>query len=107
MSCYCDYDQPDFYKRVWRKASKEHRCCECGYTIKKGETYEYVSGKWDGSLGSYKTCERCVDLRASLGDCYEHRGLFEDYGEQIAYVVDDQIEQVQKVLDMHRSYKSS
>lgn len=104
MSCYCDYDPPEFYKQVWKKANKEHKCCECGYTIKKGEVYEHVSGKWEGDVGSFKTCERCVDLRDSLGDCYEHRGLFEDYGEQMDYVVDDQIEQVQKVLDKHRNY---
>jgi hypothetical protein len=102
----CDYeDRPDFYKQVWKKANKEHRCCECGYTVKKGEVYEHVTSMYDGSISTFKTYERCVDLRDSLGDCYQHRGLFEDYSKQLEYRVLDNREQVQKVLDLHRSYK--
>jgi hypothetical protein len=61
--CYCDNDPPSVMRKEQRKAKKEHRCCECGRTIRSGETYEYVWGVWDGSAGTYKTCSHCVALR--------------------------------------------
>lgn len=61
--CYCDYDPPSVMHEERRKAKKEHRCCECGRTIRSGETYEHVWGVWDGSAGTYKTCGLCLALR--------------------------------------------
>lgn len=61
--CYCDYEPPDFCHVEVRAARKEHRCCECSGHIMKGEKYEYVRGKWEGSLMTFKTCERCHDIR--------------------------------------------
>ena len=66
MSCYCDYDPPEFVSTDTRTARKQHKCCECGHEIKPGEKYEHVAGKWDGRLGTFDTCEKCVDLRDSL-----------------------------------------
>jgi hypothetical protein len=45
------------------KARKDHKCCECGDIIKKGDIYEYVSGKWEGEFDTYKTCMICSRIR--------------------------------------------
>lgn len=63
MDCYCDYDPPQFYSVTKPKARKQHRCEECGVAILPGELYERVSGKWDGYVDTFSTCERCHDLR--------------------------------------------
>jgi hypothetical protein len=60
--CVCDYDSPDFYHRSMRTARKAHRCEECAEEIRPGDRYEYVAGKWNGDLDTFKTCERCADL---------------------------------------------
>lgn len=71
--CACFYVEadihPDFYNEKIRRARKEHTCCECGCTIVVGDSYEYVSGKWDGYVSTYKTCPVCVELRAKFM-CY-------------------------------------
>ena len=82
----CDYDAdpPEFINVVFRKAAKAHKCCECLREIRAGETYEYISGKWDGCLSTFKTCERCSDLRDSLlalGFCPPLMELWEVYKE--------------------------
>lgn len=65
MSCVAESgeNQPEFFTSLIRKAKKEHVCGECKSVIKKGERYEYASGKWDGEIDSYKTCLSCVDVR--------------------------------------------
>lgn len=67
-SCVCsvDYDAAQVYNEKTVKARKEHKCCECGETIQRGESYEYVSGLWDGSWDHYRTCEMCVRIRDDL-----------------------------------------
>jgi len=67
--CYPDH-YPDFYKETWRTANTSHRCCECEATIQPRETYQYISGKWDGSVLTFKTCEKCADLRESLQESW-------------------------------------
>lgn len=62
-ACYCDCEQPEFWTQNVRRARKSHRCCECGSDIKPGEQYEAYSGKWDGYVTSYSTCERCLAFR--------------------------------------------
>ena len=83
MSCYCDYDSPEFISTDTRTARKQHKCCECGHVIGPGEKYEHVGGKWDGRFDTFDTCEMCVDLRDSLaaqnGGCFQYRGLNEYY----------------------------
>lgn len=41
------------------KARKEHRCGECGRTIKRGETYCKVFGVQDGDPFAGKWCAHC------------------------------------------------
>lgn len=67
-SCICsfDYDPASVYHEKIRKARKEHICCECRETIKPGEKYEHVSGCWDGSWSTYKTCLVCLNIRKDL-----------------------------------------
>ena len=60
---YCDWDNPEAYKVLYRKARKEHVCCECLRSIKKGERYQYISGVWEGGPASYKTCRQCAAIR--------------------------------------------
>jgi len=52
---------------TYPKARKDHRCCECRQTIKKGEEYERFSGLWeDGGWGVFKTCLPCSRMRDDL-----------------------------------------
>ena len=70
--CPCiDYDldfdaQPRLYRKVRRRAARTHRCCECGEAIARGELHEYVSGLWDGSFMSFRTCDGCANVRDTL-----------------------------------------
>jgi hypothetical protein len=48
LDCYCDYDPPEFWSLNMLAAKKQHQCYECSGPILPGETYEYVSGKWEG-----------------------------------------------------------
>jgi hypothetical protein len=80
--CYAgDLDPTDFSSTRWPTAAKEYRCCECRIKIKVGELYERVSLKSDGHFYDYKTCEKCADLRDSLGDvtCVPYEGLEDAY----------------------------
>ena len=105
----CDYDPPEFAETSWPKARKEHVCCECGYIIPKGEKYERYSGKWDGRMGVYTTCERCADLRGSLVEytcgCWTFTELFEAYWEHLR---DSEVEGYEEVyaraLDTHLNW---
>ena len=81
--CYCDYEAPEFYTQETRRAKKAHRCSECGRAIDVGESYEHVRGKWDGEMGTYKTCSRCLALKIWVKAhvpcaCIPHGNLIED-----------------------------
>lgn len=81
--CVCDYDPPEFYEATIRTARKPHKCEECAGLILPGDRYEYVAGKWCGFLDTFKTCERCVDIRTWTKNnvpclCWAHGNLTED-----------------------------
>ena len=81
--CSCDYDAPQFYWRRQRSARKPRRCEECAGHILPGDRYEYVSGKWDGHIGSFTTCQHCHDIRQWVQNnvpcfCWAHGNLDED-----------------------------
>lgn len=64
MSCYCDYESPEFYsERTISSARGQHKCSECGRQILKGEGYQSISGKWDGDFYTNKTCAHCLELK--------------------------------------------
>jgi hypothetical protein len=61
MSCDCEY--PEFFTTKIRKANKTHKYCECSTLINTGDLYDYLSGKWDGFIGSFKTCLECNEIK--------------------------------------------
>jgi len=68
MICDCSNLQagecgPDVFSMATRVARKQHVCCECGEYILPGDKYEHVSGCWDGTWDTYKTCGGCVWMR--------------------------------------------
>lgn len=74
-------DMPEFCGRSNRKARKDRKCSECFRTIKVGETYEYMAGKWDGRLDTFSTCQHCLVAREWLvNECggYVFGGVKED-----------------------------
>ena len=59
-----DWDvMPAFSSTSTPRAKQEHICCECRDVIPKGAKYQRTSGKWDGSMDTYKTCLSCVEIR--------------------------------------------
>ena len=88
--CACDYDPPEFYSCVVRRARKTHKCVECSGPIIPGDNYEYVSGKWEGYFDAFSTCEACVDLRTWVKNnvpcfCWAYGNADEEMG----YAIDD------------------
>lgn len=89
--CFCDYEPADFYSKATHAARKQHQCCECGRAIQAGETYEKVVGKWDGSVGVFKTCSRCTALREHIQAhvpcfCWAHGNLLSDCREEVYHL---------------------
>lgn len=87
--CSCDYDPASVYTATRPKARKSHKCEECGGPIKPGETYERVFGVWDGYASTFKTCERCFDLRQWVKNnvpcfCWAHGNMLDDADEAVA-----------------------
>ena len=78
-----DEISPECMRTVKRKARKDHACCECRRTIKAGTVYQYVSGIWDGEPSSFKTCPRCVTLRAAMDEPAPFTYLLETIRERV------------------------
>ena len=78
-----DYDGPEFYVLEIRLSRKPHGCRECSRTIERGELYEHVSAKWDGSPATVNTCRQCAEIRNvfSCGEGYVHGRLWENMTE--------------------------
>lgn len=52
-------------KETYPKARKQYTCCECGSTIDIGEEYQRVTGLFDGSWETWRTCIVCSRIRAA------------------------------------------
>jgi hypothetical protein len=83
MECFCDYEMPAVYSTSTPKAKKEHCCEECQRAIHPGEQYERVWGIWDGYASTFKTCQRCLNLREYVKAhvpcfCWAHANMIED-----------------------------
>ena len=73
-----DGELPSCFTTTIRTARRNHRCCECYVPIEPGHQYQYVSGIWDGSPSSFKTCIPCVAARKeTCPDGYLFGGLAE------------------------------
>lgn len=87
--CYCDDGEPaEFYHLSEHKARVLHKCTECGRAIQSGERYEKVFAKWDGSVDTIKTCQRCVAIREHLKAhvrcfCWMHHSLLDDVRNEV------------------------
>lgn len=55
---FCD-DMPSVSSETVRTARKAHRCNECGRDIHPGEQYRSLFQVYDGSPGTFKTCQHC------------------------------------------------
>lgn len=84
MSYDCDWDPAQVYHVEMRRAAKDHKCCECSGTIRKGENYEHVAGLWEGQWSTFHTCADCIPVRCEVarlpGSCggWAHAGLAEE-----------------------------
>lgn len=79
-----DGDAPRFLSVVERRARKVYACSECKEPITVGTRYEYVCGKWDRNISTFRTCLVCVEIRnhfACNGWLYEH--IWEDLAERL------------------------
>ncbi len=56
-----DCEIPQFFSERVSISRKEHKCCECGRSIRKGMKYWYCSGKWDGRVSGFKQHIECRD----------------------------------------------
>lgn len=69
MQCDCSVDVDGDTAVMFRvkqvKARKQHACCECGDVIEVGESHEMVTGLWDGSWDTYRTCAYCERIRSA------------------------------------------
>ena len=88
MDCYCDYDPAEFYSSRVCAARKEYRCDECARKILPGEQYEKVTGKWAGTVSTFRTCSHCVDIRQFVENsvpcfCWAHGNTDEDAREAV------------------------
>lgn len=74
--CACDfydYEAPDVYRKSYPRAKIQHICEECGEPILPGQKYEYVFGKWEGEVSTFKTHMACAAIRNKL--CMSHGEL--------------------------------
>lgn len=55
-------------RKYWRKASKEHACCECGTHILPGEHYIECVGIWEDGPHHYRWCLTCYAIRQMVQD---------------------------------------
>ena len=59
---------PECFTHTTPKARKIHQCVECLGLIQKGERYDKLTGIWDGTPATYKTCMDCVAIRCEAMD---------------------------------------
>lgn len=90
MECSCtisiDHDGgPACHKEKIVTARKAHRCYECFKDILPGEKYEYVSGIWDGSPSTYKTCLDCKSIRDTFFDSWTYTEVWSNFQDEFGY----------------------
>jgi len=66
---------PEFCSVIHRIARKRHTCTECGGHIEPLDCYERVTGCWDGSVQTFKTCLFCEQARDFYVDQSKASGM--------------------------------
>jgi len=61
------------YEQKVRIARQVHTCCECGDTINKGVSYQFIKGKWASNWATYSTCTECAALRDYIDNIHADR----------------------------------
>lgn len=78
--CSIDDAEPwTVYSQTERRARKDHRCCDCGRIIAKGERHTYATGLMEDSWYEYRACAHCMAaagwlMRMCNGWMWEHVG---------------------------------
>jgi hypothetical protein len=86
---------PTVCAEYWVKRSrKEHRCTECGGTIKKGWRYWRCAGLWDGVWETFRMHQVCNLIYEGqrdywLKDCEVHPEERPAFGEMVAMASED------------------
>jgi len=79
FECYCEPNEGepcDLWQESWRKARKQHKCCECGETIQPGQRYQYIFIIFEGDPDYKKRCEFCAnEVTRFLQDNPDFQGL--------------------------------
>jgi len=92
-----DCEIAEFYNEELVEARKEHKCCETGRVIKKGESYWRCTGKWDGEIQTYKQSQSAYHFARHLNskiypnepqECVPFGCIGEDIQEWVTYGVD-------------------
>lgn len=87
--CSCNWGEPaSVYNATNPRARKPYQCEECDGPILVGEQYERVFGVWEGYATTFRTCERCHDLRVWVRNnvpclCVMHGNMDEEMEEAI------------------------
>ena len=61
-----DCEMATCFTHITPTARFEHRCCECGGIIHRGEKYHRISGIWDNYPSRHKVCVDCEEIRDAL-----------------------------------------
>lgn len=79
MCFYYDGDGSYPYReKVVVRARKQHRCEECSVPIKPGDTYRYVTGRYEGDWFEMRFCAHCDFIRHVIASVERARGCAED-----------------------------
>jgi hypothetical protein len=71
----------EFWNVTTPIARRAYYCEECAQPIERGTKYVRMSGKWDGQVGTIKSCESCY---AFMHLCYKE-GAYENECGGITY----------------------
>lgn len=67
--CDCSWDVGDYepasvYRETNPQSRKQYVCCECGSTIEPGDRHQCITGLWDGTWDTFRTCATCARIRS-------------------------------------------
>ena len=74
-------------EKLVKKTRKDHKCCECGCVIPKGQPCMAVRGLWEDGPATYRWCLLCEIVRQEVLPLVDDLGEF-CYGELYQFVRD-------------------